>query len=210
MENTVRGLKAEFSPALLKAILTKLEQKQQEHEYTEALYMWLQAVFKYKAADLVAERGTIGALVPIYKAIEDRTLHFDKLIMLKGKLDLLLQLSEREKGTSAGAEPKYEAVKVLDENAEEEIEGVEVIDIKEYKKTAELMAESELAAAAKEETKEAAPAEEELPEVVEMEDEEENKVEAHEEKEDSDSEKMDEEDADDGKKNKKGKRKSAK
>lgn len=168
----MKGLKSEFSASLLRAILAKLEQKQQEHEYTEALYVWLQAVFKYKAADLISERGTVGALVPIYKAIEDRTLHFDKLLMLKGKLDLLMQLGEKEKSQDAPrAEPKYEAVKVLDENAEEDIEGVEVIDIKEYKKTAELLAESEMAAVPAE-TK-MKDAEEELPDVVEMEEEEE-------------------------------------
>ena len=169
----------------------KLEQKQQEIEYTEALYKWLQALFKYKAMDLISERAAIGALIPIHKAIEDRTLHFDRLIMLKGKLDLLLQLNERTASTKEVA-PKYEAVNVLDENVEEEIEGVEVMDIKEYKSTKEMMAETELPVEQPKDKRK--DSDEDIPDVVvdENEEPEDNKLVMEKDKE-SGSEKMEDE-----------------
>jgi len=167
----VKTLNPDFSLLLLKSIVSKLEQKQQDAKFTEALYKWLQSVFKFKAADLITEKGTIATLGSISKTVEDRTANFEKLIMLRGKLDLLLQLSVSDKKSTKN-EPKYEAINVLDENEENEtpqVEGVEVMDIKDYKKVAEMTEEpdSENIIRVPKKAEKTGDVDEDLPEVVE-------------------------------------------
>lgn len=117
-----------------------MEQKQQDQRFTEALYKWLQAVFKYKAAALLMERGAVESLGGILKAVEDRTASFERLIAVKGKLELLLQLKGEDKKAKK-APMKYEAWQVIDEDEEEEIPGVEVLSVGEFKTTAEMLQE---------------------------------------------------------------------
>eukprot|EP00826_Nyctotherus_ovalis_P038914 TRINITY_DN3689_c0_g2_i7.p4 TRINITY_DN3689_c0_g2~~TRINITY_DN3689_c0_g2_i7.p4 ORF type:complete len:128 (-),score=62.62 TRINITY_DN3689_c0_g2_i7:143-526(-) len=87
------------------------------------------------------ERGAVESLGGILKAVEDRTASFERLIAIKGKLELLLQLKGEEK--KAKKTPmKYEAVQVIDENEEEEIPGVEVLSVNEFRSTAEMVEEN--------------------------------------------------------------------
>jgi hypothetical protein len=137
----VKGLKTDAAPALLHAVIVKLEQKPREHGYVEALYEWLHALFQHKTADLLSDRASMELLGPIFSALEERTLHFEKLAMLRGKLDLLLQLNQREVRAVPEA-AKYEAIHVLDENVEEDIPGVEVLDLADLKKASEMMADT--------------------------------------------------------------------
>lgn len=162
---------------MLSTIMTKFEQKQQDHEYIESLYKWLHALFKFKAMDLVSDRSSTGQLSLLSRAVDERTKNFEKLIMLKGKLDLLLQLNAGEARKTDTEDVKYEAVKIIDENVEEEIEGVEILDVKDIKKTEELM-QGEAEKQPEEEEAKSEEEEESLPDIAEMDEEEdENKIE---------------------------------
>ena len=117
----------------------------------------MHAVFKYKAASLLAESGALGPLGGLLKAVEDRTANFDRLIIIKGKLELLLQLVREERKVKK-SEIKYEAVHIIDEDKEEEIEGVEVLSVNEYKNAREMI---------EEEIEKISQGSEEMPDVVE-------------------------------------------
>eukprot|EP00826_Nyctotherus_ovalis_P012703 TRINITY_DN13383_c0_g4_i1.p4 TRINITY_DN13383_c0_g4~~TRINITY_DN13383_c0_g4_i1.p4 ORF type:complete len:163 (+),score=52.13 TRINITY_DN13383_c0_g4_i1:1185-1673(+) len=133
MEKIVKVMAADAIVLLFKEVASKLKNRPNGNEAK-----WLQAILKHRFADVMSERETFASLGEFLKTLE-LTSVLSHLVAIRGKLELLLQLKDKELDKVNKKKKKYEAVEALED---EEVEGVEVMNIEEYKNTAEMMEEN--------------------------------------------------------------------
>ena len=129
IERVVKILENDIIISLFKEIASKLK----KCKSTEGLDKWLVAILKHRFSSILSESEVFASLGEILK--DKDTSNLSHLIEIKGKLELLFQLKKEE----SRREERYEGVKELNED---DIEGIEVMNIEKYKNTAEMLEEN--------------------------------------------------------------------
>ena len=93
VENTVRKLAQSKVIAFLEKIKERIDSNKQNFN----TMTWLKYVLKHHSVFLIKNPKTAENLAPFVALLEKRTINFDKIYRLKGKLDMILNIETEYK-----------------------------------------------------------------------------------------------------------------